>query len=157
MTIILDNYPLPEKGQVEIKVDRCFEIKITAAEARRQVGRWLQENVTMLIGAEPPSLVIDEQIVWRVPVVFSVPDWGQVGVVGAVAVDVQTGAMTIPPSFGREIEDRAEELAQRLPPYRPRDDVPAVYYPEHIPPAPTLMPDEEDLLAVPASPLQENG
>jgi hypothetical protein len=143
MTIIIDSYVIPEKGKVELNVQRSFEIKITAEEARRQVNRWLHDNVTMLIRAEAPALVVSEQIVWRVPAVFCVPDLGRVGVVGTVEVDVDAGTMAIPPDLGTELERKAEELAERLPPYQPKGPVPEKYRPRHIPPAPTIVLDED--------------
>ena len=67
MTILLDPYIVPEKGKVELKIDRSFEIKVTAEEARHKVRWWLRDEVSMLIDADPPTLVIGEEVVWRVP------------------------------------------------------------------------------------------
>ncbi len=68
MTILLDSQPIPPKGKVDLKVERSFEIKITAEEARRQVNRWLLNEVSCLIGADEPTLVVgEERVVWRVP------------------------------------------------------------------------------------------
>lgn len=139
MTIIIEPYPIPEKGKVELNVQRSFEINITAEEARRQVNRWLHDHVPMLIGAESPALVVGEQIVWRVPAVFRVPDLGRVGIVGTVDVDVSSGSMTIPSDLGAELERKAEELAKRLPPYQPKGPVPEKYRPKHLPPAPKIV------------------
>lgn len=155
MAIIIDPFTIPEKGQVELKVQRSFEIKVTAEEARRQVNRWLHEHVTMLIGAELPTLVVGEQVVWRVPAVFRVPDLGRVGVVGIIEVEVNSGVMTIPSDLGPELERKAEELAERLPPYQPKGPVPAKYRPQHLPPAPTLVLDEAGFPTVVASSPQE--
>jgi hypothetical protein len=157
MTIVLEPYLVPQKGKVQLKIDRSFEIKITADEARRQVSRWLHDNVAMLIGAEAPTLVVGEQIVWRVPAVFCTPDLGRVGVVGAVDVDVNSGVMTIPTDLGPALEHKAEELAERLPPYQPKGPVPEKYRPAHIPPAPTIVLDEAGMPTVVTSPTQETG
>jgi len=129
MAIIIDPFTIPEKGKVKLNVQRSFEIKVTAEEARRQVNRWLHEHVTMLIGAELPTLVVGEQVVWRVPAVFRVPDLGRVGVVGTIDVEVSSGVMTIPTDLGPALERKAEELAQRLPPYQPKGPVPEKYRP----------------------------
>lgn len=157
MTIIIDPYTIPEKGQVELNVQRSFEIKITAEEARRQVNRWLHDNVTMLIGAESPTLVISDEVVWRVPAVFGVPDLGRVGVVGTVDVDVTSGAMALPLDLAPELERQAEALAERLPPYQPKGPVPEKYRPKHIPPAPQIVFDEKGLPVIVPANLQETG
>jgi hypothetical protein len=157
MTILLDPYIIPEKGTVELNLNRSFEIKVSAEEARRQVNRWLHDNVTMLIGAEAPTLVVGKQVVWRVPAVFRVPDLGRVGVVGTVDVEVGSGVITIPPKLGTKLERKAEELAERLPPYRPHAEVPEAYRPKHIPPAPRVVFDEDDFPTGVASSAQEAG
>ena len=157
MSIILEPYTIPEKGKVELNVKHSFEIKVTAEEARRQVNRWLHEHVTMLIGAEAATLVIGEQIVWRVPAVFSVPDLGRVGEVGTIDVDVTSGLMAIPSDLATELEHQGEVLARRLPPYQPKGPVPEKYRPPHIPPAPTIVLDDDGLPTVVASPTPKTG
>ena len=124
--------------KVELKVERSFEIKITAEEAQRQVNRWLLNEVSYLIGADPPTLVVGERAVWRVPAWIGFPHTGRAGVVGVVDVDVTTGAMNNTSEYKAEIERRAEELAARQPPYQPKGEVPEELLPKHIPPAPKL-------------------
>lgn len=155
MTILLDPYHLPEKGAVEITLNRSFEIKVTAEEARRQVDRWLLNEVSYLMGAETPTLVVGEQVVWRVPAWISFPDVGRAGMVGAIDVDVATGVMNNTPVCKAEIERRAEEVADRLPPYNPKTDIPAEFLAKNVPPAPKLYLDEEGLPTVIASPPRE--
>lgn len=148
MTILLDPYVIPKKGKVELKVERSFEIKVTAEEAQRQVNRWLLNEVSYLIGADPPTLVVGEQVVWRVPAWIGFPHTGRVGVVGVVDVDVTTGAMNNTPECKAEIERRAEELAARQPPYQPKGEVPEAFLPKHIPPAPKVTIAEDGQLQV---------
>jgi len=157
MTIIFDPYTLPEKGKVELKVDRSFEIKVPAEEARRQVRWWLRDEVSMLIDADPPTLVVGEQVVWRVPAVLSAPGAGRVGVVGSVEVDVTSGEMNTTLERKVALERQAEEMAERLPPYQPKGPVPEKYLPKHIPPAPKIVFDENDLPIVVPTQAQEAG
>ena len=106
MEILLDHYPLPEQGQVEINLRRTFEIKMTAETARRQVNRWLFTEVSCMMGAESPTLLLGERVVWRVPAVLSAAHIGRVGVVGTVDVDVQTGTMDTAPGLRHEVPGR---------------------------------------------------
>lgn len=153
MTIIIEPYSIPEKGKVELEVKRSFEIKVSAEEARRKVRWWLRDEVSMLIDAEAPTLVVGEQVVWRVPAVFSAPGAGRVGVVGLVEVDVTTGEMNITPELKAAIEHQAKALAERFPPYQPKGPVSEKYRPKHIPPAPQIVYDEHGLpVVVPANP-----
>jgi hypothetical protein len=148
MTILLDPYVIPKKGKVKLKVERSFEIKVTAEEAQRQVNRWLLNEVSYLIGADPPTLVVGEQVVWRVPAWIGFPHTGRVGVVGMVDVDVTTGVMNNMPECKAEIERRAEELAARQPPYQPKGEVPEEFLPIHIPSAPKVTITEDGQLQV---------
>lgn len=135
MTIILEPYSIPEKGKVELNVNRSFEIKVTAEEARRQVNRWLLNEVSYLIGAEAPTLVVGEQrVVWRVPAAISFPHTGRAGVVGAVDVNINTGAMNNSLDCKAEIERRARELAARQPPYRSKGKVAEQYLTQDVSP-----------------------
>lgn len=136
MVIVLDPYVIPEKGPVEVKIDRAFEIKVTAEEARRQVRWWLRDEVSMLLDADPPTLVVGEHVVWRVPAVFSRPGAGRVGIVGAVEVNVTSGEMNASLENKAAIERQAEELVAHLPPYQPKGPLPEKYRPAIFPPPP---------------------
>jgi hypothetical protein len=110
---------------VELKVERAFDIKITAEEARRQVNRWLLNEVSYLISADPPTLVVGGRVVWRVPAWIGFPHTGRLGVVGAVEVEVETGEMVGLAARQHEIEQNLERLKPTLPPYQRRPFEPA--------------------------------
>ncbi|MCE7979809.1 MAG: hypothetical protein DYG89_01340 [Caldilinea sp. CFX5] len=124
VAILIDENLLPEKGVFELNLKRMCQINITAEEARRQVHRWLIDEVSSNIGAERPTLVLSERPVWRVPAVLSFPRYGRVGSVGSVDVDVETGKMPNLAQAQAEVEHHAEALAQRLPPYQPSNTMP---------------------------------
>ena len=128
MEILLDEIALPEHGEVELKFERKFTINISAEQARRQVNRWLLLEVSTMIGAETPTLVLKDPVVWRVPAVFTAPHVGSVGIVGTVEVDVQTGQMNNSIECKVLIEHCAQELAASLPPYPARREVPTQYW-----------------------------
>ena len=143
MTIILENYALPEKGPVEIKVNVSFEIKVTAEEARRKVNRWLIDQVSLQMGGLKPALVLlGERVVWRVPVEFTAPSVGRAGIVGEVDVEVNTGEMYSTPEVKRGIEQRATEIASSLPPFKPKK-LPPEYLAKNRPSAPKTAAEEE--------------
>jgi hypothetical protein len=119
MKIILNEYPIPERGTFQI--EETVTIQISAKEAQRQVNRWLLNEVSYMMGADLPTLVLGEQTVWHVPAYFSAPHVGRVGLVGIVQVDVLTGEMDAGPERKAEIEKRACELAADLPRFQPRE------------------------------------
>lgn len=138
MTIILDPYELPDKGAVTLTIERAFEIKITAVEAQRRVRAWLRAEISMLIDADPPTLVVGERVVWRVPAWIGFPHTGRAGQVGAIDVDVTTGEMNGPPEVKAAIARQAEAVALRQPPYRSKEYVPEAYLAKNAPSAPRL-------------------
>jgi hypothetical protein len=147
MQIILEPYTIPERGTFQIQ--ETVTIRVSAAEAKRQVDRWLLHEVNSQMGAEQPILVVGERSVWRVPVYWSAPHVGHVGIVGSVAVDVLSGEMDDSAQRKAEFIQRAQDLAAGLPPYQPRE-APAHYLASQV--APTHKPgrppgNPRDLLA----------
>ncbi len=127
MTILLEQYVLPEQGMVELDIHRTFEINVTAEQAHRQVNQWLFTEVSCMMGARTPKLVVGERIVWRVPAILTASHVGEVGVVGEIDVDVQTGTMDITVGHIAELQALAIELGKKVPPYTARGSVPPAY------------------------------
>ncbi|MCL4868212.1 MAG: hypothetical protein KJ063_04525 [Anaerolineae bacterium] len=144
MSIVLDSYNIPGKGRVQLRVKRDFTIQITAEEARRKVNAWLLNEVSYLFAALSPTLVVGDQIVWRVPAIYSLPHVGQVGTVGFVDVDVQNGELVSLPTLVNDLQEKALELAQHLPPYPGPFTVPETFVPKDVPPAPVLLLPEDE-------------
>lgn len=93
MTIILDNYVIPEKGRVAIQVDYSFDMNLTAEQARRLVNSWLLNEVSYLLGTREATLVIGERPLWRVPVWLGLMSQERSEWVGVVDVDAETRAI----------------------------------------------------------------
>jgi len=139
MTIILDQYTIPEQGSFEIR--QTVDITFTAKQAQRKVDTWLLNEVSMMMGAEAPTLVVGARTVWRVPCRFSAPHVGRVGTVGEVDVDTKTGEMYNVSEAKTAIIGRAQALAEKLPPFKVRE-VPPQYLATDVPAAPLLMIDD---------------
>lgn len=134
MTIILDQYVIPETGSFEIH--QTVNLTVTAKQAQRKVDTWLLNEVSMMMGAETPTLVIGQRTYWRVPARFTAPHVGRVGTVGEVAVDAQTGDIECPQETKAAILRTAKVLAKKLPPFRVRP-TPPEYLAKDL--APTLI------------------
>ncbi len=117
--LILKSYDIPEKGKVEFNVNFSLDINVTAKEAKLQAGLWLHQNISHLIATDPPTLVVGERVVWRIPAWIGFPHTGRVDVVGTMDVDVETGEMGNLEEKKAEIMQRLEELRPRVPPYEP--------------------------------------
>ena len=136
MTLILEDITIPEKGHLEFNVTVAVDINITAKEARRKVDHWLMDQVSHMIGAQEPSLVIlGEKAVWRVPawIAFTGGRWA--GVIGQVDVDVESGEMLEPEKQKAAIIEYLEtEVKPKLLPYQPQArEVPPEYLANDVP------------------------
>lgn len=152
ITLSVDNYTLPERGPVHLCLNHTFEIGITAEEARRQVKRWLLNEVSYMLTAAAPTLKIGNVIVWRVPVIFTASHIGHVGVVGEIDVDVTTGVMNNTAAQKEALLCQARKLAAALPPYQPRPaTLEAKSAPDLQPTHPPGKPDGSPLDLLPAA------
>ncbi|MDM8528750.1 hypothetical protein QUF58_11160 [Anaerolineales bacterium HSG24] len=144
--VLFEIADMPVQGPVTVKVDHSFEIKITAKQAQRQVDRWLLNDVSYMMGADKPTLMIAQAIVWQVPAYLNIPSLGRVGLVGLVQVDISTGDMGELAQLKTEIIAQAERLTANLPPFQPRQTVPAKYQAVNYPKAPEFIIDCEGQL-----------
>ena len=127
ITLFVNEPTLPERGAVNLCINRAFEIRVTAEEARRQVKRWLLNEVSYMFTAKFPTLLVAERIVWRVSVIFTAAHIGHVGMVGEIDVDVETGAMNNTPMCKETLLTQARKLADAMPPYQSRTATPELW------------------------------
>ena len=121
MTIILDRYTIPEQGAFEIRA--AVQINVTALQARRLANRFLMDEVSHLLVAAAPDLVVGDRTRWRVPVWIGFPGQGRQDV-GVLEIDAQTGVFVDQETHVAEIKQRATTVAENLPPFVIRTEVP---------------------------------
>ena len=132
MTILLEQFTIPQQGLVELKLDRSFQIDVTIEHAQRKVNRWLLLEVGNMLISSKPTLVIGDSVVWRVPILLTATHVGTVGTVGEIDVDVQSGAILLNADKVTELQQRAVELGQHLPPYSPRTEIPQQFLTKNV-------------------------
>ncbi|MEZ4518591.1 MAG: hypothetical protein R3C44_17810 [Chloroflexota bacterium] len=106
---------IPESGRLEIDIKVTTDINVSALAARQKVNSFALSEISYLIHAGEPILTVGESVNWRVPLILSLPSRGDVGEVGAILVNTQTGQMTTSPQLIAEINARAEGLATHSP------------------------------------------
>jgi hypothetical protein len=102
----------PQSGQLAIDVHLTATVNVTAFSARQKVTGFVADEISTNMHAGEPKLVVSERIVWRVPIILSMPPTGDRGEVGMIDVDVETGQLNINQSLIMEIERRAEYLVE---------------------------------------------
>lgn len=104
---------LPKTGRLEVDIKVTADVNISAYAARQKVNSLVLSEISYMMHATEPSLVLGDRICWRVPVILSLTSVGDVGEVGTIDVDVETGQIHISPQQIAEIEARAQDLARR--------------------------------------------
>jgi len=102
---------LPKTGRLEVDIKVAADVNISAYAARQKVNDFVLSDISYMMHAGDSVLVLAERICWRVPVILSLTSRGDVGEVGAIDVDVETGQMHVTPQLIAEINARAEGLA----------------------------------------------
>jgi hypothetical protein len=112
MTIVTrDLKSVSEMAPVNLRFHVVATLNVNAVTARRQVNRQVVVELgTGLIAQEPELVIGDANIVWRVPIVLSLPDLGDLGQVGAVDVDAENGEVLITPAAQERIIQHARRL-----------------------------------------------
>ncbi len=106
---------LPKTGRLEVDIKVSADVNISAYAARQKVNDFVLSDISYMMHAGAPSLIVAERIRWRVPVILSLTSRGDVGEVGAIDVDVETGQMHVTPQLILEINARAQGLAASTP------------------------------------------
>ena len=104
---------LPKTGRLEVDIKVTADANISAYAARQKVNSFVLSEISYMMHAAEPTLILSDRICWRVPMVLSLTSVGDVGEVGAIDVDIESGQMHISPQQIAEIEARAEDLANR--------------------------------------------
>ena len=102
---------LPKTGRLEVDIKVTADINISAYAAKQKVNGFVLSELSYMMHAGDPKLVVDEHILWQVPVILSQTSRGDVGEVGTIDVDVETGQLHITPQLIVEINNRAKALA----------------------------------------------
>jgi hypothetical protein len=102
---------LPKAGRLEVDIKVSADINISAYAARQKVNSFVLSEISYMMHAGDPVLVLEERICWRVPVILSLTSRGDVGEVGTIDIDVETGQLHVTPQLIAEINARAEGLA----------------------------------------------
>jgi hypothetical protein len=113
MTSIVES--LPQTGRLEVDIRVKADVNISAYAARQKVNGFVLSDISYMMHAGDPTLVLAERICWRVPVILSLTSQGDVGEVGTIDVDVESGQMRVTPQLIAEINARAQGLALSAP------------------------------------------
>jgi hypothetical protein len=101
------------QGHLSIHIEVAADMNISAFVARQKVTGFVVDEISTQLRGREPVLVVGERIRWRVPVWLSLPPTGDLGEVGSIEVDVETGQLEITEVLIQEITLRAAELANR--------------------------------------------
>lgn len=101
---------LPQTGRLEVDIKVTADVNISAYAARQKVNGFVLSEISYMMRASDPNLVVAERLYWRVPIILSLTSQGEVGQVGTLDVDVETGQLHVTPQHIAEINARAKGL-----------------------------------------------
>ena len=110
MSVQIENM-IPASAKVSIDIHLSATVNVTSFSARQKVTGFVVDQISTNMHATDPTLIMGERIFWRVPIILSLPPTGDLGEVGTIDVDVESGQLQITPTLIREIERHAEILA----------------------------------------------
>lgn len=90
MTLMVQTTPLDsQKIHLQIEANGVF----SAETARRKANVWLLHHAGNLLRAAPPQLILtdDHQLLWCSDVILTNPQQGEVGVIGTLHTNAETG------------------------------------------------------------------
>ena len=102
----------PQLGSAEIEINIRVQttLNITPVVARRKINVLMLERVGNLLHGGSPELFLTDRVFWRTPVVLSTPSQGQIGQVGHIDVNAETGEMIIDDNLLKDIAENAKRL-----------------------------------------------
>ena len=102
---------IPDPVTVDIKIHVSGEIVVGSLTARQKVNRFVLSQIGNLCAAGDPELLVAERFGWRVPVLLTNPAMGELGQVGEITVDAQTGEIHADEATITRIQQNARSLA----------------------------------------------
>jgi hypothetical protein len=102
---------IPRTGEIQLTIQVSAKFNYSAQAAQRLVRRFAADEISYLLRAGEPTLVMAEQLLWRVPLELTFPQTGTVGQVGAIDVNIETGQLSVTPEQITEITRHAHNLA----------------------------------------------
>ena len=108
------NTEISKTKGMHFKIELSTEFNITPFVAKQKVNRFLALKVGDQLGAAEPELTVGQEIYWRVPVRYCLPEIGELGIVGFFAIDVDTGEVLLSKSTPlEELTENAEQLYKK--------------------------------------------
>jgi len=102
---------IPEQAEVSFKFEISAKANITPFVAKQSIDDFLLNSVgNLLCAGNPEFFASDNGLFWKVPVNYTIPSKGTLGVVGYLLVDVSTGEIVRTIEDLEKIEKNAEML-----------------------------------------------
>jgi hypothetical protein len=110
-TVLADTGSVPQTAPIHLSLHVVATLNVTAGEAQHRVNsQVVTELGTGLIARVPELVLVGEQIAWRVPIVLSLPELGDLGQVGTVDADARSGELDLSPDAREGIIRHASRL-----------------------------------------------
>lgn len=93
--ITLQGKGVEQMDGIDIQISIQATVNVNAQTAQRRVTKWLVSEVGNMLVGGTPQLVISRETVWRVPVILTSSQVGEVDEVGSVDVNAESGDLLL--------------------------------------------------------------
>ena len=111
MSVALKDPVLPTGASVDITIRLQSHLNISSTAAQQRANVLLIERVGDRLAAGDPELVVGERLVWRMPVYLHWLGRTQMGPVGQLEVDTETGELLVSPQSLEDLRRNAGRAA----------------------------------------------
>ncbi|MBI3922864.1 MAG: hypothetical protein HY318_15695 [Armatimonadetes bacterium] len=112
MRATLERWPTPRGAEVDIKVVVKAHLGISSRTAQDIAEDFLLMEVGDLLSAGDPCVRAGERLSWEVPILLSNATRGNLGEVGRLLVDAETGDVEFTDKDRREVKVNARALSE---------------------------------------------
>lgn len=94
---------------LQLDIQISCHLVLSADEARQKLSRYLIDQVSLFFTPQNPLLLIqdNEHILWQFPIVLTWGTQGQLGLIGNIAVNAQTGDILLTQESQKRLEANA--------------------------------------------------
>ena len=100
--------PAPANAEVDYTFSVKFHFNITPLVARQKINAYLLMNVGQMVTADEPTLLVNEEVYWKVPIACAYPEFKRREVLGDLIMNAETGEIDLAKSTFASADDIAQ-------------------------------------------------
>ena len=100
--------PAPANAEVDYTFSVKFRFNITPLVARQKINAYLLMNVGHMLSADEPTLLVNDNVYWKVPIFCAYPEFKRREILGDLMMNAETGEIDLSKSSFASADDIAQ-------------------------------------------------